>query len=261
MTTQVLNYTEKGQGTPLVILHGLFGAGDNWGAIANALKDHYRVILIDQRNHGRSFHADEMSYPIMAQDLLNLVNKLDLKEFILMGHSMGGKTAMEFALHHGEHVSKLIIVDIAPRNYEHHHSQIFETLNLLDMNGLANRKEAESFMTQIKDGRGIEDPSIRQFLLKSFYKKEDGEFAWRFNLKVLEKCYDNISKAPSLGKPFNNKTLFIKGANSNYIQTQDQKLIAPLFPNAEAKIISGAGHWPHAEKTQLFLSVLNKFLV
>lgn len=245
-----------GSGPDLVILHGLFGSGDNWRSIAKALSEQYRVHLLDLPNHGRSPRVTQQSYPVFARAVTDWMGSQGIDSTALLGHSMGGKVAMQMALNGGDsHINKLIIVDIAPRAYPPHHQDIFRALANTDLSQCKNRSEVDA---ALKDG--IETTGIRQFILKSLYRNDEGQLAWRFNLEALQQQYDSIASEPDFGHSFKGPTLFIKGMNSQYIQTSDQPAITERFPNASAKIIEGAGHWPHAEKPAAFLRILERFL-
>jgi esterase len=250
-----LYFKQQGQGPALVILHGLFGSGDNWNTVAKVLANDFTVYTVDLPNHGRSDHTEQMNYPAMAEEVAEFMDQLGLAQAMVMGHSMGGKVAMQLALSDPDRISRLIVVDISPKAYQHRHTGIFETLCALDLATLEGRKQAEEHLAQ-----GIENPMVVQFLLKSLYRNDQGQYAWRFNLPVLQSHYPEIAAAPSAEDPYQGPTLFIKGANSDYIQAEDQPVIARLFPNAQAKIIADTGHWPHAEKGRLFLKQVTDFL-
>jgi len=252
----MLHSDTLGSGPDLIILHGLFGSGDNWRSIAKGLSEHYRVHLLDLPNHGRSPWIDHQSYPAFAEAVADWIRDRGIEGHHLMGHSMGGKVAMQRAL--GEQnsgIDRLIIVDIAPRAYPPHHQDIFGALNRID---LSQHKDRRSVDEALKDG--IETAGIRQFILKSLYRNDEGELAWRFNLKALQDQYENIANEPDFKTPFDGPTLFIKGMNSQYITADDQPAIRDRFPNAEAKLIEGAGHWPHAEKPAAFQRIVERFL-
>ncbi|MFQ3230207.1 alpha/beta fold hydrolase [Reinekea sp.] len=251
----MLNTETLGSGPDLVFLHGLFGAGDNWKSIARSLSDHYRIHLIDLPNHGRSAWVNDPSYPAIANIVEHWIDQQDITSYRLLGHSMGGKIAMQMALNaHAQRIEKLIVVDIAPKFYPPHHQDIFKALNTIDLNLYQDRQSVEAQLAP-----WVEDQGIRQFLLKSLYKK-DGVLNWRFNYPILEQHYDEIAQAPTMNEPFRQPTLFIKGMNSQYISAEDQPQINALFPYAQAKLIEGAGHWPHAEKPNVFLKIIEKFL-
>lgn len=249
-----LHHQIQGEGQPLLILHGLFGSLDNWASQAKALADKYRVISVDLRNHGRSPHADETGYPAMAQDLVELLDDLGIDQAQVLGHSMGGKTAMQLALTHPDRVGRLIVVDIAPVQYPRHHDEVFKGLFAVDLASLRSRGDAEKQLAPF-----VAEPMVRAFLLRNLYRDEDGRFAWRINLAALYRGYAGISAAPS-GNPYPGETLFIKGANSDYIMPQYRDAILELFPNATYKVVEGAGHWPQAEKPALMTRLIANFL-
>lgn len=243
----------EGQGEPLVIMHGLFGTLENWGSQIKALAEHYKVYAVDLRNHGRSPHDPAMSYPAMATDIAEFMQQQGLESAHILGHSMGGKTAMQLALTHPEMIRQLIIVDIAPVQYEHDHDDVIQALKSVDIDALNSRKDAETQLSAY-----IEEPGLRQFLLKNLYRNDNG-FAWRMNLPTIEAEYAHISAPPS-GSSYSGKTLFIKGSESDYITEAYRDELLQLFPAASYKIIQGTGHWPHAEKPAAFTRLVIKFL-
>lgn len=249
-----LHYHRSGQGRPLVMLHGLFGSWDNLGASVKALAENHDVIAVDLRNHGRSSHQPDHSYPDMAEDLLRLLDSLSIERVVLLGHSMGGKVAMEFALTHPERVERLIVVDIAPVEYPHHHKKVFEGLKSLNLKNIKSRNQADEHLSE-----HVNEPGVRAFLLKNLYR-EEGLFRWRMNLETLETQYANIAAAPRTGL-FDKPTLFIKGADSDYLTSDHQHEVASRFPQAKLKIIAGTGHWPHAEKPDLFMRIVKDFIL
>lgn len=251
----MLHYQTIGNGPDVIFLHGLFGAGDNWRSIARSLSEHYRLHLLDLPNHGKSSWIDNPSHERIAEQVDQWRQQQQIKSFALLGHSMGGKIAMQMALNHSAaDINKLIIVDIAPRAYKAHHQDIFAAFNDIALQTVATRNDVEEQLRPY-----VNDPSIRQFLLKSLHKK-DGQLAWQFNTVGLEQNYQQIAAAPTMDQPFAGPTLFIKGMNSQYITKDDQSDIQRLFPNAKAKLIEGAGHWPHAEKPAAFLKIVSDFL-
>jgi len=250
----LLHFQRHGQGEPLVILHGLFGTLDNWGAQTKALSEHFDVIAADLRNHGRSPHTDEMNYAAMSQDLLDLLDHLQLKRINLMGHSMGGKAAMQFALDHPERVARLIVVDIAPVTYTARHNDVITGLKQIDLATLKSRGDADRILAE-----HVDSVATRAFLLKNLYRNQDKQFAWRMNLPVLEQQYAEIGAAPK-GETYTGPVLFIKGGDSDYLQAEHQRPIQQLFPTAAFKIIAGAGHLPHVEKPTAFTRLVEKFL-
>lgn len=251
----MLYHQTLGQGPDIIFLHGLFGAGDNWRSIARSLSEHYRLHLIDLPNHGKSSWIDHPTHYTVAQIIEAWRQQQGIKRFSLLGHSMGGKIAMQLALNQAaKAIEKLIIVDIAPRAYKAHHQDIFAAFRDIDLNRISSRNDVEEQLRPY-----VSDPSIRQFLLKSLHRK-DGQLAWQFNTSVLESHYSDIAAAPTMSQPFEGETLFIKGLNSHYITKEDQSDIQRLFPKARAKLIEGAGHWPHAEKPAAFQKIVSDFL-
>ena len=249
-----LNFKKSGTGPPLVILHGLFGSLDNWFSIAKELMLEYTLYLVDQRNHGDSPHADEWNYAVMVDDLKELLDDEGLEKVHLMGHSMGGNTVMNFAVTYPERVEKLIVADIAPRYYPIHHQTILEGLNSLNLNQIKSRKEADDQLAQY-----IPELGVRQFLLKSLTRNSEG-FAWKVNLKVITENIENVGEALPEGTIFEGSTLFLAGANSNYIQEKDVPDILDHFPNYELQIIPNAGHWLHAEQPLAVVEEMRRFL-
>ena len=249
-----LNFKKLGAGKPLVILHGLFGSADNWFSISKELKDNYTLYLIDQRNHGDSPQSEEWNYEVMADDLKEFMDGEKLEKVFLMGHSMGGKTAMNFALKFPEKVEKLIVADIAPRYYPVHHQTILEGLNAIDLKGIQSRKEADDELAKY-----IPEIGIRQFLLKSLGRDSEG-FVWKINLPVITGKINNVGQALPEGESFDGPTLFLAGANSDYVQQSDLDDINTFFPNNEVEFIANAGHWLHAEQPGAVVEEVRKFL-
>ena len=250
-----LHFRSLGQGPALIILHGLFGSSDNWQTLAKRFAEHYTVYLVDQRNHGRSPHSEEFSYELLATDLRNFMLEHNLDSAIILGHSMGGKTAMKFALTHPDMVSKLIVADIAPKAYPPHHDEILDTLKAVDITTATSRSEIE---TQV--ARTNPEESTRLFLLKNLYRKEDNSFAWRVNLLSLDKNMPNVLAEIHAGNPYTGPTLFIRGGKSRYIKPEDYVAIEHLFPNVEIETIEEAGHWLHAEAPDEFYDLVTRFL-
>lgn len=242
-----LHYREIGEGQPFVILHGLFGYSDNWQTHAKKLADYYRVILVDQRNHGHSDWADSHTYQDLADDLHELFVDLKLEKVILMGHSMGGKAAMRFAQMFPKTLSKLIIVDMGTKSYPMHHSEILKGLEAIDLNLINSRGEAEKMMEPF-----VNSPGVRQFLLKNLYWKEKGKLAWRMNIDVLSRDMHAILQALPKDEVMI-PTLFIRGEMSNYILDEDWDDIENQFPDSTLVSIPNAGHWVHAEAPNEFM--------
>ena len=253
-----LFYRKLGQGQPLFILHGLFGSSDNWQTLGKKFAEHYEVYLIDQRNHGQSFHSNVWNYQAMSDDILNLIAENKLNKIILLGHSMGGKAAMHFSIQHPEKVQKLVVVDIAPKYYPVHHRTILDAIFSLNLTSISSRKEAENFLSQ-----KIQHVGELQFLLKNLYWKDaqNNQLAWRFNLEVITSKIEIVGEAQNAeGNPVQLPTLFIRGEKSNYILEQDFSIIKNSFANAQIQTIAAAAHWVQAEQPALFYEAVSLFL-
>jgi esterase len=260
--TVELNHHITGQGEPLILLHGLFGSLENLGGIARRLEDGWQIHALDQRNHGSSPHTDDMDYPAMAADVVAYMDALNLDKAWVLGHSMGGKVAMQVALGYPERVKGIIVADIAPVTYKARHDAVLDGMKNLDLIGVTTRQEADKRLAEF-----VEIPGVRQFLLKNLERipaeqAGDGDqlFRWRLNLPVIDACYQKLADAPEGEGPYNGPVLFIKGADSAYIQSKHQDTIRQLFPAAELKIIEGTGHWLHAEKPDTFAALCRRFL-
>ncbi len=251
----ILHTEITGQGQAIVLIHGLFGSYENLGVIARALAGQWQVINLDMRNHGRSDWHDSMSYALMAEDVKETLDHLGLEQVIQLGHSMGGKIAMEFALRYPERVSKLILADISPVQNRPRHLEILSALDGIDLSNLQSRQQADQQLALV-----ITETGVRQFLLKSLYKDGD-QFRWRFNVKALIANYSQLLEAPPSKGPYSGPTLFIKGAESDYLLPEHQSLIQQLFPHSKAKVIMGTGHWLHAEKPVAFAKIVTDFLL
>ena len=251
-----INFKSTGQGEDLLILHGLFGSGRNWQNIARQLSAHHRVYTIDLRNHGDSGHSDSMSYPQMMEDLHNFIRQQSLDQVKLLGHSMGGKVAMAFALKYEELVRSLIVVDIAPTNYEHEFDRLIDAMLEVDLPRLKNRQEAD-VMLQPR----ISDAGLRLFLLQNLVVRE-GCFQWRINLPAIKRSLGNISSFPDIevGCQYRGPSMFLRGEKSDYILPEHHHSLHSLFPNSRIDTVDGAGHWPHAEQPTLTLSAIENFL-
>ncbi len=250
-----LNFKVQGQGTPLVILHGLFGTLDNWKSIANQLSNHFQVYLLDQRNHGKSPHVPNMDLPSMAKDLADFLGQMNLSKAHIMGHSMGGKVAMQFAFNYPELLDKLIVLDIAPRAYQPGHLEIFHALQGLPIASLGSRKEAEE---QLLDK--LKSPATVLFLLKNLSRNSQGGFEWKMNLPVIHRDYMKLLDKIHAQLPHSGPVLFLKGSRSNYILEEDISGIKALFPNTQLDTIPNAGHWLHAENPSELLHQILHFL-
>ena len=238
-----------------LIFHGLFGQSDNFGSLAREFSEYYTVHAIDLRNHGRSFHDEDMSLKTMADDILNYLDYHKINQCHLMGHSLGGRVVIEFSYFYPERLEKLIVADIAPKAYPPHHQGIFKALNTVDFGLIEKRSDADEILKKY-----IPEFSVRQFLLKNIYMQSDGKYGFRFNLPVLTKWYDQMIETDLTDGIFNKPTLFLKGGNSEYITAEDYELIYNRFPKSEIKVIRGAGHWLHAEKPKEFFDDIIEFL-
>lgn len=238
-------------GTPVLIVHGLFGSGRNWGVIAKRLGKDMRVVTVDMRNHGDSFRADTQGYPEMAGDLAEVIEALGGRAHVI-GHSMGGKAAMMLALTRPEMVASLIVADIAPVAYDHSQSRLVAAMKALDLDSLETRQEADAALA-----RDVETPEVRAFLLQSL---EVRKRRWKLNLDVLEREMDRITGFPEVSGSFEGPTFFLSGAQSDYVRPEHRELIKALFPGAKQARIPGTGHWLHAEKPREFEAAVRAFL-
>jgi esterase len=249
-----LHFQEYGVGKPLVILHGLLGSLDNWHTLSRTLADSFMVLAVDQRNHGRSPHADVFTYETMADDLAELLDSLKIPSAHILGHSMGGKTAMQFALSYPRRVESLIVVDIAPREYPRLDDEILDALTSINLAAIVSRQEVDDLLSA-----RIPDFAVRQFLMKNLTRDSSGTFVWKANLQAIRKNYDEITRAIASDRPFPGPTLFIKGNRSDYILDSDVPMIRRLFPDANIVGVN-AGHWIHAEVPTVFANIVMSFL-
>ncbi|RZJ31181.1 MAG: alpha/beta fold hydrolase [Flavobacterium sp.] len=245
-----------GEAKPLVILHGFLGMSDNWKTLSGQYSaEGFEVHALDLRNHGRSFHSDEFTYEAMAGDLLEYCTGHGLQTIDLLGHSMGGKVAMLFAVTYPEKVNRLIIADIAPKSYAPHHDDILAALNAVDFSKKPGRAEVEAIMKPF-----VPDVGTRQFLMKNLYWETPEQLAFRFNLNVFNKSKDIIGEPLPDDARFDKPVLFIRGANSRYIHDEDMELIEKHFPQARLETVANAGHWLHAENPKDFFADTIAFL-
>ncbi len=246
-----------GQGKPFVILHGFLGMSDNWKTLGKKFSEEgFEVHLVDQRNHGHSFHDDNFDYETLSEDLRHYFEAHDLSEAIVLGHSMGGKTAMLFATQNPNLVSKLIVADISPRFYPIHHDAILEGLSSLDFSEIKSRGAADKQLANY-----VSDFGTRQFLLKNLYWKEKGQLALRMNLQVLKENVSEVGEALPLHAKFEKETLFLRGDKSEYIALQDETIIKQHFSNVNIVTIANAGHWLHAENPDDFFNEVMQFII
>ncbi|WP_418637336.1 alpha/beta fold hydrolase [Winogradskyella sp.] len=245
-----------GEGKPFIILHGFLGMGDNWKTLAKQFSEaNFEVHLVDQRNHGRSFHSEEFDYDVMAEDLKIYCKTNNLKEVVLLGHSMGGKTAMLFAAKYPELVNNLIVADISPRYYPVHHDAILEGLSQLNFSELKTRGEADKALSNY-----VHEVGTRMFLLKNLYWVEKGQLGLRINLDVLKANVSEVGEALPIHATFQKDTLFLRGDRSEYIGEADETIIHRHFPNSKIITISNAGHWLHAENPKEFYKAVMNFV-
>jgi len=250
-----LHFKEYGHGGGAVILlHGLFGSSDNWHFIAVRLSKDFRVFSLDQRNHGESPHSDEMSYPLMAGDVAEFLDARKIETAAVIGHSLGGKTAMQFALQFPARVEKLVVEDMSPRAYQPAHGKIMSALRALDLSKYQTRRQMEEALAP-----EISSLEMRRFLLKNLGRNHDGKFFWKINLPGIEKNAAALRAAISSPKPFAKPALFVRGEKSNYLR--DDEEIHHLFPRVKIETIPGAGHWVHAEKPEEFTRAVLGFLL
>ncbi|WP_299226801.1 alpha/beta fold hydrolase [uncultured Psychroserpens sp.] len=245
-----------GAGRPFIILHGFLGMSDNWKTLGNRFSEvGFEVHLVDQRNHGRSFHDSEFNYDVLADDLKHYCDVHQLKDIILLGHSMGGKTAMLFATMYSELVSKLLVADISPRFYPIHHDAILAGLSALNFNEIKSRGAADKVLSNY-----VPEVGTRLFLLKNLYWVDKGQLALRINLEVLKDNVHEVGEALPVHSKFESPTLFLRGDKSEYVMSADEALIKQHFPLATIKTISNAGHWLHAENPSDFYQAVITFI-
>ena len=251
-----LNFTEYGQGRPIIILHGLFGSARNWQGIARALGDDHHVITPDLRNHGQSPHVESMSYIEMANDVISIADHLKLDDIVLVGHSMGGKVAMTAALTNPDRFSALIVVDIAPVNYSHDFKLLVDAMNSLNLKSLKSRADAEAEL-----GKATGETGVIQFILQNLVRSGDS-FCWRINLEWITANLNALGQFPDTLANISCRlpTLFLGGSESDYLRSIYNTEIFHYFPAAEIIMIDGAGHWLHAEKPNEFLGEIKSFI-
>ena len=245
-----------GQGVPLIILHGLFGSLDNWHSIAKTLASDFTVLSIDLRNHGKSPHNKTFNYETLRDDVIRFMEENRVKSSHILGHSLGGKVAMNVALSSPEKLEKLVVVDIAPKMYKAGHEAIFEALRTINLSNFFERKEVEDKLLSF-----VPDLRTRQFLMKGLIRNEMGKPVWKFNIESLAENYLNILKSINSEHPFQKESLFIAGSDSEYLIQNDMREIEKLFPKASFKSIENAGHWVHADRPGEFLKTVKSFLL
>jgi len=253
---ELLHSKILGEGEPLIILHGFLGMSDNWKTLGSQYAENgFQTHLVDQRNHGKSFHSPDFDYELLSSDLVGYMDYHQIESALILGHSMGGKTAMQLATSHPEKVKKLIVADIAPKFYPPHHQYIVDALAQLDFNKISSRKEADEELS-----RHLTDFGIRQFLLKNLYWIETGRLGFRFNFDVLKNRMEEIGDNIGPTSLFDGPTLFVRGDRSEYIQPSDYPEIKKHFPKASIETVDNAGHWLHAENPKQFFEKTLRFM-
>lgn len=248
-----LNYQEQGNGYPVILIHGMFGSLSNLGNLARCLSNQFRVISVDLRNHGDSPHDSVFDMATMAEDILYLMDILSLPTAFIVGHSLGGKVGMQLALSHSDRVTKLVVADISPVTYQPRNDPALNGLIALSEASIQNRNQAEELLADF-----ISDSQTRAFLLKNL-KRNDDRFVLKLNMNAVIENYGTALVAAPSGDRFDNPCLFIKGETSAYIQEKHRPIIKDMFPNSQVNVISGAGHWLHAEKPKLFNNQVMEF--
>tara|TARA_B100000902_G_C27280351_1_gene901370 strand:- start:637 stop:1407 length:771 start_codon:yes stop_codon:yes gene_type:complete len=243
-----------GKGPAIIILHGLFGEGKNWLSIAKVLQSNFEVHLLDQRNHGQSFHHTHHDYSVLAQDVHQYVKNKSISCFSLIGHSMGGKVAMSFACLYPDYINKLIIVDISPKLYKDNYVKLFSGLKTVLIKS-KSRKEATQILMDY-----VDDSIVVNFLLKGLYFDEQDSPKLKFNVDNLEMNIDKMLSFPVFQNTFEDVVYFLSGSKSNYINPQDSRDISKLFSIYEIITIKDAGHWVHFDQKENFLSTINEIL-
>lgn len=249
-----LFFRQQGQGKPLIILHGLLGSSDNWHSLGKVFAETFSVYMIDQRNHGQSPHSDEFNYKLLTEDLEEFVRENKIEKPHIIGHSMGGKTAMNFAVKNPKSVDRLIVVDIVPKKYVVRHDRLIEGMKAIPLAETTSRAEAEVAMAGYEP-----DPAVRQFLLKNLTRDSEGKFMWKVNLPAIDRHLQETGEAMVYKGTFNGPALFMNGKKSDYFKTGDDALIKKIFPQAKFMSLD-TGHWVQAEKPQEFSQAVLEFL-
>ena len=247
----------SGEGFPFLLIHGLFGMNDNLAMIARPLAEQFEVHCLDLRNHGRSPRAESMGFAEMADDLLAYMDANGIERAHVLGHSLGGKVAMQLALNHPQRLDKVLVADISPVDYlTGDHDAIFKAIKAVDLSVLKSRRDAELVLSEYLD-----DVLVKAFILKNLYRSESGQFDWRINVEVLQRCYSGMRSGIDSERCFGGEVLFLKGGHSPYIKDEHWPVIIRLFPNAELEVIPAAGHWLHAERTEEFNRAVLNFVL
>lgn len=250
-----LHFHAQGDGFPLIILHGLLGSLDNWRVASKRLAERYKVYCLDLRNHGLSPHSEVMNYPVMAQDLREFLDLHSLSSAFVLGHSMGGKVAMQFATNFPDRVAKLAVVDIAPRAYEAYHRPLLNALLALDLTRFRSFGEVDAALSE-----AIPEIATRQFLLKNLKRDKDGRLSWKIHLQGIARNYDALTMAVAPERDFIKPACFIRPGRSNYVTDEDVSAIRKMFAQSEICTIPEAGHWVHVDTPEPFFRCVTKFL-
>lgn len=250
-----LHFQAYGAGHPLIILHGLFGSSDNWRGMSRRLANFHRVFAVDLRNHGRSPHSDSFTYEAMSEDLRRLLQEQSLRSVYVLGHSLGGKVAMQFATDYPAMVEKLIVVDIAPKSYEPSQRGLLEAMHSLELTRCRSFADADAALAG-----EIPDRSLRQFLLKNLTRDHNGRLRWRIHLEAIARSYDRLTRAIAPERSFDKPARFLRGGRSDYILDRDVPLIRRIFPRAEVVTLPTAGHWAHIDAPEEFFQTVVNFL-
>lgn len=250
-----LHFQVQGAGFPLILLHGFLGSLDNWRSVSRRLADHYKVYSLDLRNHASSPHSELMNYEVMSDDVDEFANQQNLTSSFLLGHSMGGKVAMQFAARFPDRIEKLVVVDMAPRAYEPSHRPLLNAMLALDLNRFKSFGEIDKALQAV-----VAEAAVRQLVLKNVARQSEGKLRWKINVEAIARNYDQLSQAITPRQKFTKPALFIRGGRSNYIQKSDTSLIREIFPQAEIQTIAGAGHWVHFDVPDEFLKIVIQFL-
>ncbi|MCC6752506.1 MAG: alpha/beta fold hydrolase [Saprospiraceae bacterium] len=249
-----LHYKQQGSGPPLLILHGLFGSLDNWQSFARELAGEFTVVTPDLRNHGKSFHHPDITYPLMADDVSQLIAAMGIAPCGIIGHSMGGKVAMELLTRNADAVSRTMVLDIANRSYPRVHLPLLDAMRKLDLQKLEARGDIDRALSET-----VPDPAVRRFLLKNVDREPSGRFVWKLNLDALYRNYDHIAGGVHFIHPLKKDICFVRGSLSNYLGTEDMASLKVIFPAARFATIEGAGHWIHADQPQQLLEMVRSF--
>jgi esterase len=249
-----LFFRQSGQGDPLIILHGLFGSSDNWYTLAKVFAQKFTVFLVDQRNHGQSPHDPGLDYKLLTEDLREFISEQAIRKPVILGHSMGGKTAMNFAVKYPEQLSKLVVVDIVPKAYPIHHDAILEGLKAIPLDTVPSRNEADRIL-----GQYVPEPEVRQFLLKNLARKQEGGFEWKINVNAIDANIEALGAGLVYPGKYEGPSFFIKGGKSNYYSEGDETLIKSIFTKAEFVTLD-TGHWVQAENPDEFARVVLNYL-